>query len=159
MTESPLRIFISYCHEDTWGEAMLLGDRLANRFGNDNVFLDVRTLHPGMEWLEEIKSQRASCTVFLALIGPRWTAIMKNRAQQQAVQPAEDYVRFEIEYPTRRRRVTESTMLPKGHVSGSVTFSGYDHSALGMLIALLYCPIGPRLDICCAFQCVNFSER
>jgi hypothetical protein len=103
MTESPLRIFISYCHEDTWGEAMLLGDRLANRFGNDNVFLDVRTLHPGMEWLEEIKSQRASCTVFLALIGPRWTAIMKNRAQQQAVQPAEDYVRFEIEYALQRR--------------------------------------------------------
>jgi SIR2-like domain/TIR domain len=103
MTESPLRIFINYCHEDTWGEAMLLGDRLANRFGNDNVFLDVRTLQPGMEWLEEIKSQRASCPVFLALIGPRWTEIMNARARERAVRPAEDYVRFEIEYALQRR--------------------------------------------------------
>jgi SIR2-like domain/TIR domain len=97
-----LRVFINYRHEDTWGEAQLLYDRLANRFGSENVFLDTRNLQPGMKWLEEIKSHRASCDVLLSLIGPRWMSIMKTRAQAAVVQPTEDYVRFEIEYALRR---------------------------------------------------------
>jgi hypothetical protein len=90
-----VRVFISYRHDDTWGEAQLLCDRLANRFGRENVFLDT-DLQPGMEWLKEIKSHRDSCHVFLALIGPRWLSIMKARDQAAIVEPAEDYVRWEI---------------------------------------------------------------
>jgi hypothetical protein len=97
-----LRVFINYRHEDTWGEALLLRDRLANRFGSENVFLDVHDVLPGMNWLEEIKSHRASCDVLLSLIGPRWMSTMKIREQAAAVQPTEDYVRFEIEYALRR---------------------------------------------------------
>ena len=42
----------------------------------------------------------------------------------------------------------------------SPIFSGYDHSSSGYaLIALLYCPMRPRLEISCAFQCVKLSER
>jgi SIR2-like domain/TIR domain len=102
MSPPRLRVFINYRHEDTWGEAQLLYDRLANRFGSENVFLDARNLQPGMKWLEEIKSYRASCGVLLSLIGPRWMSIMKTRTQAAVVQPTEDYVRFEIEYALRR---------------------------------------------------------
>jgi hypothetical protein len=97
-----LRLFINYRHDDTWGEALLLRDRLANRFGSENIFLDVHDVLPGMNWLEEIKSHRASCDVLLSLIGPRWMSIMKMREQAAVVQPTEDYVRFEIEYALRR---------------------------------------------------------
>lgn len=92
------RVFISYRKDDAWAEAQLLYERLANRFGSENVFLDARNLQPGMEWLEEIKSHRASCDALLALIGPHWVSILKDRDQEAIVQPAEDYVRFEIEY-------------------------------------------------------------
>jgi len=95
-----LRVFINYRHDDTWGEAQLLYDRLAGRFGHENVFLDLRSLQPGMKWLEEIKSHRASCHVLLSLIGPHWISIMKEREQAAIVKPAEDYVRFEIQYCT-----------------------------------------------------------
>jgi hypothetical protein len=97
-TSRHARIFISYRNDDAWAEAQLLYDRLANRFGSENVFLDVRNLQPGMEWLKEIKSQRASCGTLLALIGPRWVSIAKDRDQEAIVHPAQDYVRFEIEY-------------------------------------------------------------
>jgi len=97
-----LRVFINYRHEDTWGEALLLRDRLANRFGGENVFLDAHDLLPGMNWLEEIKSHRADCDVLLSLIGPRWMPIMKMREQGAVAEPAEDYVRFEIEYALKR---------------------------------------------------------
>jgi hypothetical protein len=92
------RVFISYRKADAWAEAQLLYERLANRFGSENVFLDARNLQPGMEWLKEIKSHRASCDALLALIGPHWVSILKDRDQEAIVQPAEDYVRFEIEY-------------------------------------------------------------
>jgi hypothetical protein len=92
------RVFISYRGEDAWAEAQLLYERLANRFDSNNVFLDVRILQPGMKWLEEIKSGRASCNVLLALIGPRWVTIVRDRDREAIVRPAEDYVRFEIEY-------------------------------------------------------------
>ena len=101
MTKSQLRIFINYRREDTWGEAQLLYDRLANRFGDDNVFLDVRKLQPAMKWLKEIMSQGASSDVFLSLIGPRWLPIMKERLQAIS-HPAEDYVLFEIAYALRQ---------------------------------------------------------
>ena len=35
-----VRIFINYRHEDTKPEAWLLYDRLAGRFGGENMFLD-----------------------------------------------------------------------------------------------------------------------
>jgi hypothetical protein len=96
-----LRVFINYRHDDAWGEALLLYDRLANRFGSENVFLDARNLQPGMKWLEEIKSRRASCDVLLSLIGPHWISIMKAREQAAIVHPTEDYVRFEIQHALR----------------------------------------------------------
>ena len=96
---SRLRVFINYRRDDTWAAAQLVYDRLANSFGSENVFLDVQDLQPGMKWLEEIKSHRASSDVLLSLIGPHWVSIMKARGQ--AAEPAEDYVRFEIEYALR----------------------------------------------------------
>jgi hypothetical protein len=100
-TASPLRVFINYRHDDTWGQALLLHERLSSRFGKENVFLDMQDLQPGMKWLEEIKAQRASCGILLSLIGPRWISIMKARERAAVAQPAEDYVRFEIEYALR----------------------------------------------------------
>jgi hypothetical protein len=91
-----VRVFINYRHDDTHGEARLLYDRLARRFGSENLFLDMHDLRPGMKWLEEIKSHIGSCHVFLALIGPRWISIMQERERQKFVRPAEDHVRSEI---------------------------------------------------------------
>jgi hypothetical protein len=98
---SRLRVFINYRRDDTWAAAQLVYDRLAKSFGSENVFLDVQDLQPGMKWLEEIKSHRASSDVLLSLIGPHWVSIMKAREQAAVAEPAEDYVRFEIEYALR----------------------------------------------------------
>jgi hypothetical protein len=96
-----LRIFINYRNDDAWAQALLLYDRLAARFGSESVFLDARNLKPGMDWLEEIKSQRDSCGVLLALIGAHWISILKARDHAAIVKPADDYVRFEIQYALR----------------------------------------------------------
>jgi len=102
-----LKIFINYRRDDMMGWAQLLYDRLAIRFGADNVFLDVRTLKPGVLWLEEIKTH-AGTGAFLALIGPRWQSSMAER------RPSEDYVRIEIEYALSRSSNVEVIPLVVG---------------------------------------------
>jgi hypothetical protein len=97
-----LRVFINYRRDDTWAEAQLLRDRLAQRFGSENVFLDQGALQPGVQWLEEIKSQIAASGVFLSLIGPRWLSETDTHEHQSDAQPDQDYVRYEIEYALRQ---------------------------------------------------------
>lgn len=93
-----LRVFISYRIAESWGGAAYLRDQLADSFGAENVFLSQHDLQPGMNWLEEIKVRRASCNVLLSLIGPQWKSIMIGHMQSALIEPAKDYVRFEIEY-------------------------------------------------------------
>jgi hypothetical protein len=101
VTPPQVRVFINYRHDDTHGEAQLLYDRLASRFGTENLFLDVRSLQPGMNWLDEIKSHGDSCHVLLSLIGPQWIPMMWAREQAAIVHPSEDYVRSEIKRALR----------------------------------------------------------
>jgi hypothetical protein len=101
MAPPPLRVFINYRRDDTGAVAQLLYDRLASRFGAENVFMDVRSLQPGTKWLEEIKSHIAPGVLFLSLIGPRWLSDMQTHEQEAVVQPAEDYIRSEIQYALR----------------------------------------------------------
>jgi hypothetical protein len=97
-----VRVFINYRHEDaTHGGAQFLYDRLAARFGSENLFLDRRSLQPGMNWWEEIKSRSDSCHVFLALIGSHWTSSMQERENKRSIHRDEDYVLSEIQRALR----------------------------------------------------------
>jgi hypothetical protein len=51
MTEGPSRgIFISYRRQETSALAGRLYDRLADRFGEDRVFMDVDTIELGVDF-------------------------------------------------------------------------------------------------------------
>ena len=91
------RIFINHRHTDG-GWAHLLYDRLANRFGKSNVFLDAVSLKPGIQWLEELRTQSSTCSAFIALIGPNWASMMSDRAKGSE----KDHARAEIERALRR---------------------------------------------------------
>jgi hypothetical protein len=47
MTPGNARVFINYRHDDTKAEAILACERLAARFGANDVFLDNKSLKPG----------------------------------------------------------------------------------------------------------------
>ncbi len=63
-------IFVSYRRQETSHLAGRLHDRLADRFGEDQVFIDVDTIEPGMDFAEEISRAVAACQMLLAIIGP-----------------------------------------------------------------------------------------
>ena len=97
-----LKVFISYRRDDTAADARLVYERLAERFGHDNVFLDVVALEPGTRWLETIRSRGRASGVFLALIGPRWLSILGDREDARYEEPSDDVVKLELELALSR---------------------------------------------------------
>src|SRR4051812_39019104 len=64
---TPGRIFISYRQQDSAYPAGWLYDRLAERFGNGQVFKDVDSIGLGADFVEVITNAVASCEVLLAV--------------------------------------------------------------------------------------------
>jgi hypothetical protein len=97
------KVFINYRHEDAEEAAVRLYERLAAEFGDDNVFLDAKTLGVGVKWLEQIKAHGDRGSAFLALIGSQWLARLEQRKQLTARDP-QDYVMLELELALHRWR-------------------------------------------------------
>jgi hypothetical protein len=99
------RIFVSYRREETAYPAGWLYDRLADRFGGDQVFKDVDSIELGDDFVEVITRAVGACDVLLALIGQEWLTITDARGRRRLNNP-NDFVRLEIEAAlTRNVRV------------------------------------------------------
>jgi hypothetical protein len=101
----PGRIFVSYRREETAWPARQLFDRLANRYGVDQVFKDVDSIDLGDDFVEAITRAVGSCDVLLALVGEGWLTITDVEGRRRLDDP-DDFVRLEIEAAlTRNVRV------------------------------------------------------
>ena len=89
-------IFLSYRRQENEDFAGRLSDRLVDRFGVDQVFIDVDTIEPGVDFTEEISRAVAACQVLLAIIGPGWLTAADKHGRRRLDDP-DDIVRLEIE--------------------------------------------------------------
>src|SRR5215467_9438808 len=89
-------IFVSYRRQESSHLAGRLYDRLADRFGEGQVFIDVDAIEPGVDFAEEIFRAVAACAVLLAIIGPNWLTAADERGSRRLDDPG-DLVRLEIE--------------------------------------------------------------
>jgi hypothetical protein len=89
-------IFVSYRRQESRDFAGRLYDRLADRFGEGEVFIDVDTIEPGVDFAEEIFRAVAACQVLLAVIGPNWLTATDERGGRRLDDP-DDIVRLEIQ--------------------------------------------------------------
>ena len=90
--EPAANVFVSYRRQDASHLAGRLYDRLANRFGQKHVFMDVDSLEPGSDFHEAITRAVGSSHVLLALIGPGWLSATDERGQRRLDNP-DDLVR------------------------------------------------------------------
>jgi TIR domain len=116
-TNVPGRIFISYRRQDSAYAAGWLFDRLAERFGPEQIFKDVDSIDFGDDFVEEIGAAVGSTDVLLALIGDKWLAVPDEHGARRLDDP-EDFVRIEIEAAlTRNVRVipilVEGARMPR----------------------------------------------
>lgn len=95
------RIFISYRRQDSAYPAGWLYDRLAERFGPEQIFKDVDSIELGDDFVEVITNAVGSCDVVLALIGKKWLRI--SDSGQRRLEDPNDFVRLEIEAAIERQ--------------------------------------------------------
>jgi hypothetical protein len=79
-----------------------LYNRLADRFGANQVFKDVDSIPLGDDFVEAINRAVASCDVLLALIGADWLTVAAPNGRRRLDDPA-DFVRLEIEAALARQ--------------------------------------------------------
>jgi hypothetical protein len=94
-------IFISYRRDDSPHAAGRLYEYLAQSFPRDQLFMDVDTIEPGLDFTEVIKDKVAACEVLLAVIGPGWSAA-RNEDGERRLDDPNDFVRLEIEAALER---------------------------------------------------------
>ena len=88
-------IFISYRREDAAGHAGRLYDRLVQRFGEAQVFLDFDAIPGATDFTEEIRDALAQANVVLVVIGPRWL-VSAGEGSRPRIHESDDLVRAEI---------------------------------------------------------------
>ena len=87
------RIFINYRREDTAPNASRIYEWLSERYGDEQVFMDVDTIEPGLDWMQAIDRAVGSADLVLALIGTDWLNEFERRG-------------FETDDPMRHERET-----------------------------------------------------
>lgn len=96
MPEDSFEIFLSYRRDDFSGSARHLCDILRSRFGEDQVFMDVTTIEPGLDFIEAISRAIDRCDVFLPIIGRQWISIEDAKGRRR-LDSETDPVRLETE--------------------------------------------------------------
>ena len=96
------RIFISYRREDAAYPAGWLFDRLAERFGEEQIFKDVDSIELGDDFAEVIGAAVGETDVLLAVIGDKWLTVADERGGRR-LDDSEDFVRIEIEAALTRK--------------------------------------------------------
>jgi TIR domain len=69
------KLFISYRREDSEGLTGRIYDRLVAHFGKEEVFFDIDTIPPGVDFVEHLGKAVSQCDILLAIIGEHWLNI------------------------------------------------------------------------------------
>jgi predicted ATPase len=91
----PLRIFISYRRQDAAPYAGRLYDDLTERFGEDQVFMDVEAIEVGADFERVIVERIESADVLLAVVGPDWLTATDEHGRRR-LDDEDDFVRREL---------------------------------------------------------------
>ena len=89
------QIFISYRREDASYPAGRLYDNLHIRFPQNEIFMDVDSLKPGIDFVKTIEERVGACDVLVAVIGKRWLSAADEEGRRRLDDP-EDFVRVEV---------------------------------------------------------------
>jgi uncharacterized protein YecT (DUF1311 family) len=94
-------VFISYRREDSGGFAGRIYDRLGGALGRENVFFDVDSIAPGIDFADALSMRVGRCDALIAVIGKHWVSTTDSDNRRRLDDP-NDFVRVEIEAAIKR---------------------------------------------------------
>jgi TRAP-type mannitol/chloroaromatic compound transport system substrate-binding protein len=112
------KIFISYRRDDSAPYAGRIFHRLAERFGADQVFMDIDHIEPGEDFAEAINRHVSQCGVVLVLIGPGWARSADRHGARRLDSP-NDFVRLEIVQAIARGARVMPVLVGKAAMPGA----------------------------------------
>ncbi len=86
---------ICYRQVDSWSVAKPIYQRLSEKFGEANVFMDLPSIKKGEDIKEKIENIITTCDVFVAVIGPNWLSVKDDEGDLRLQNP-EDWIRIEL---------------------------------------------------------------
>ncbi|MFA6150694.1 MAG: toll/interleukin-1 receptor domain-containing protein [Chitinophagaceae bacterium] len=95
------KIFISYRVKDTQAATGRLVDALKQHFDEDQIFLDIDKIEPGLDFTEVISKYLDSSDIMLAIIGPDWMGYNSEKGTYR-INELNDWVRTEIATALKR---------------------------------------------------------
>jgi uncharacterized protein YecT (DUF1311 family) len=94
-------VFICYRREDSGGFAGRIYDRLTSSLGRENVFFDVDSIAPGLDFVDALSERVGRCDALIAVIGKTWLSSVDADKKRRLDDP-NDFVRVEIEAALNR---------------------------------------------------------
>jgi TolB-like protein/Tfp pilus assembly protein PilF len=90
----PVTIAISYRRDDSSSITGRLYDHLEAEFGPQNVFMDIDSIRPGVDFREQINETISHADAVVAVIGRRWLGERPDGSRR--IDDPNDFVRLEI---------------------------------------------------------------
>jgi hypothetical protein len=106
-------VFISYRVKDTAAATGRLVDALKQRLDEDQVFMDIDKLEPGVDFTEVISRSLDTCDVMLAIIGPDWSGYNPD-TKKFRIQESNDWVRLELATALKRKIRVVPVLVDEG---------------------------------------------
>ena len=111
-------IFICYRREDSIAYAGRLYDRLADQFGEEQIFMDIDTMRAGLDFVNQLENAVAGCDILIAVIGKSWLTTTNEDGKRQ-LDDSQDFVRIEIKAALERNipvvpLLVGGAVVPKG---------------------------------------------
>lgn len=113
------RIFISYRRDDSADAAGRLAERLRQHFPQSEIFLDISSIKPGVDFAEVIKQEVSTCDALIVVIGKQWLSLTDVTGRRRLDDP-DDFVRLEVATALKRNIpvipvLVSGTSMPQAH--------------------------------------------
>ena len=89
-------VFISYRRSDSQWATRRINESLQRFLPTENIFMDVDSVAPGVNFLDVVSTEIAKCDVLLVVIGPEWIEEIDPKTGKNRLFNPGDYVRNEI---------------------------------------------------------------
>lgn len=90
------KIFVSYRRAGVKARTYRMADELRRQFGDENVFVDIDSIAPGVKFADAIRDAITSSDVVLIMIGPKWIEMTCGEGKRR-LDDEDDHLRIEVE--------------------------------------------------------------
>jgi hypothetical protein len=103
------RIYISYRRNDTRYAASRIFDGLSQRFGDDQIFMDLDSIPYGADFRQIIAESIASYDIIVVLIGDHWLDL--DQDGRRRIDSNDDWIRQELSIALRLKKVIVPVLI------------------------------------------------